>query len=108
VDKTLGFVIVRDLNDLFRFYKRQVIGGLTVLLEHMQAELNPTSTLPALADKMYKVALERTAKLWPWFAGDARAAVGRLVGLVVRGPMQAHRAARRLALIRARLDRCPS
>ena len=69
VDQTLGFIIVRDLNDLLRFYRRQVIGGLKVLLEHMQGELNPTSTLPALADKMYKVALERTSKLWPWFAG---------------------------------------
>jgi len=71
VDQTLGFIIVRDLNDLLRFYRRQVIGGLKVLLEHMQGELNPTSTLPALADKMYKVALERTSKLWPWFAGAA-------------------------------------
>jgi WASH complex subunit strumpellin len=68
VDRTLGFLIMRDLNDVLRFYKRQVGGGLKALQQHMHAELNPTSTLPALADKMYKAALERTSKLWPWFA----------------------------------------
>ena len=53
----------------------------------MHAELNPTSTLPALADKMYKAALERTSKLWPWFAQVCLGSFEAILGLFWHLPL---------------------
>ncbi|EKX49139.1 hypothetical protein GUITHDRAFT_85883 [Guillardia theta CCMP2712] len=76
LDKTISFMIVRDLNDVMRFYRRQVLEGLKVLLPELQSELNPTTTLPAMAARIYSNALARTSRLWPWLS-DVLARIGQ-------------------------------
>mmetsp|Transcript_25594 Transcript_25594/g.52071 ORF Transcript_25594/g.52071 Transcript_25594/m.52071 type:complete len:1147 (+) Transcript_25594:262-3702(+) len=77
VDRTLGFLIARDLQDAVRFYRRQGVVGLKVFLPEFEASLDPTTSLPASASKLYASALSRTAKLWPWFA-DTLSRVGQV------------------------------
>jgi len=77
IDRTLAFIIVRDLQDAQRFYRRQGLVGLKVFLPEFAAQLEPTSSLPATAAKLYQSALHRTSKLWPWLA-DTLSRVGQV------------------------------
>ena len=77
IDRTLASLIVRDLHDVVRFYKERVLAKAQSALQQMEAEFTPTSTLPALADRMYKSALQKWANLWPWLA-DGLSRVGQV------------------------------
>eukprot|EP00293_Proteomonas_sulcata_P005247 CAMPEP_0184317760 /NCGR_PEP_ID=MMETSP1049-20130417/98531_1 /TAXON_ID=77928 /ORGANISM="Proteomonas sulcata, Strain CCMP704" /LENGTH=286 /DNA_ID=CAMNT_0026637271 /DNA_START=50 /DNA_END=906 /DNA_ORIENTATION=- len=66
MDRTLAFMIVQDLQNVVKFYRRQGLVGLKVFLPEFQNELSPTNTLPSAAGKLYASALQRTSKLWPW------------------------------------------
>ncbi|KAJ1470743.1 WASH complex, subunit strumpellin [Baffinella frigidus] len=65
IDQTLSFLILSQLRSLLRFYRRQVGEGLKMLFPDLQAELNPSSTLPNNAALLYQGAFQRTAPLWP-------------------------------------------
>ena len=54
-DSLLCFMIVRDLTDFARLYRRIVTKPVSQFVGKLSAELHPTSQFPPNTDKLYSV-----------------------------------------------------
>ncbi len=64
LDRLLCFMIVRDLTDFARLYRRIVTKPVSQFIGKLSGELHPTSQFPPNTDKLYSVAQAKTVKLW--------------------------------------------
>jgi len=64
MDKLLCFMIVQDLSDFVRVYRRTINKQVKDFLHSLTTELSPLSGLPADGPKLYAVAQTKLAKLW--------------------------------------------
>eukprot|EP01099_Mayorella_cantabrigiensis_P008841 TRINITY_DN879_c0_g1_i1.p1 TRINITY_DN879_c0_g1~~TRINITY_DN879_c0_g1_i1.p1 ORF type:complete len:527 (-),score=105.09 TRINITY_DN879_c0_g1_i1:177-1757(-) len=67
LDKLLSFMIVKELQAFTQQYRREVDASLKSYLNELKAALEPSTTLPTNASKLYYQALSKTSRLWPFF-----------------------------------------
>merc|ERR1740130_381774 len=67
MDRLICFMIVRDLQNFVRLYRKTVAKQVLSFIENLSKELTPTSQFPPKTDKLYMIAQQKTHKLWPQF-----------------------------------------
>ena len=69
VDKLICFMLVKEIADFVKMFRRVVIHNRVVeqYLLRLAGELHPLTQFPLLAHKLYDNAMVKTNKLWPLF-----------------------------------------
>ena len=69
VDKLICFMLVKEITDFVKHFRRIVIINKTVenYLLRLSTELHPLTQFPLAAHKLYDNALSKTKQLWPLF-----------------------------------------
>jgi WASH complex subunit strumpellin len=67
IDKLLCFMIVRDLREFTKLYRKHIDGQLNQFLVDYANEVAPLSTIPYNMARAIPRALNATSKLWPAF-----------------------------------------
>jgi WASH complex subunit strumpellin len=67
VDQLICFMIVKDLTDFVRLFRKVVTKPVQTFLQQLTQELHPTSQFPANTSKLYSLAENKMSKLVPLF-----------------------------------------
>ena len=67
VDRLLSFMIVRDMTNFVRLYRRSLSPRVAQFVSKLRNDLEPTSQFPNKAQARYAEALQKTVRLWPYF-----------------------------------------
>ena len=69
MDRLICFMLVKELQDFVRLYRRIIINskGVESYILRLANELHPLTQFPLNAAKLYENAALKTAKLWPLF-----------------------------------------
>ena len=69
IDKLICFMLVKEITDFVRLFRRVIIANKVVenYVIRLAAELHPLTQFPLNAARLYENAVLKTAKLWPLF-----------------------------------------